>query len=42
MLVNMGCSNIGSIVYFENHPAEVIQIVDDDYMGVSFLRLVSM
>jgi hypothetical protein len=37
MLANMGCSNTtGSIVYFEHPPAEVIQIVDDDYRGVSF------
>ncbi|KAK2365720.1 Polynucleotidyl transferase, ribonuclease H superfamily protein [Trifolium repens] len=42
MLANMSCSNTGSIVYFEHPPAEVIQIVDDDYRGVSFPQLVTM
>jgi hypothetical protein len=36
MLANMGCSNTDNIIYFEYPPAEVIQIVDDDYRGVSF------
>jgi ribonuclease HI len=42
MLANMGCSNIDNILYFEYPPVEVMQIVDDDYRGVSFPRLVSM
>jgi hypothetical protein len=42
MLANIGCSNIGSIVYFEHPPAEVIQIVDDDYRGASFPRLATL
>jgi ribonuclease HI len=42
MFANMSCSNIGSIVYFEHPPAEMIQIVNDDYKGVSFPRLVSL
>jgi ribonuclease HI len=42
MLANMGCSNIDNILYFEYPPVEVMQIVDDDYRGVSFPRLVSL
>jgi ribonuclease HI len=42
MLANMGCFNTDNIIYFEYPPTEVIQIVDDDFRGVSFPRLVSL
>jgi ribonuclease HI len=44
MLANISCNNIGSIniVYFEHPPSKVTQIVDDDYMGVSFSRFLNM
>jgi ribonuclease HI len=42
MLANIGCRSSGSTVYFEYPPFEVLQIVDDDYRGVSFPRIVSL
>jgi hypothetical protein len=41
MLANIGCDSL-DIVFFEHPPSEVIQILDDDFKGVSFLRLFSM
>jgi hypothetical protein len=42
MLANMGSEGSSGIVYFEDPPARVLQIVEDDVKGVSFPRLISL
>jgi hypothetical protein len=42
MLANMGSEVISGISFFENPPARVKQIVEDDLRGVSFPRLISL
>jgi hypothetical protein len=42
MLANIGCKISDNIVYFVQPPSEVVQLVDDDYRGVSFPRTVSL
>jgi ribonuclease HI len=42
MLANIGCKISDNIVYFVHPPSEVVQLVDDDYRGVSFPRTVSL
>jgi hypothetical protein len=42
MLANMGSEGISGISFFENPPARVKQIVEDDLRGVSFPRLISL
>jgi ribonuclease HI len=42
MLANMGCDETNGIEFFNNPPARVLQLVEDDIRGVSFPRLVSL
>jgi hypothetical protein len=42
MLANIGSEGISGFELFENPPARVRQIVDDDCRGVSFPRLISV
>jgi hypothetical protein len=37
----LGSKSISGIVYFENSPPKVVQIVKDDVRGVTFPRLIS-
>jgi ribonuclease HI len=42
ILANMGSECSSGIDFFENPPARVLQIVEDDVRGVSFPRLISL